>query len=650
MDSVRWPTALAAGIAVLVGATSLAAQPTYTVIANLGSIGGDAPLGGVIRGADGALYGTTSEGGAANCGLVYRIDQAGTLSRVHEFSLPDGCKPVGELALGPDGGLYGVTSDDVNSGGLPVGYGTIYKVDADGTFTVLHRFGPPAPSDPEPWLVPSTPYAGLMLAPDGFFYGTARSADIYRISPDGAFAVIHRFPTRDFAPNHLQAALTMGSDGYLYSSSPTFELLIPRAGGTYFRVTIAGDYEGLRSFLVLRNNDGSIYSPEGAIPSGEVAAGPDGEIYGNNRFHGPNRGDTGTILRLRPGGDVVVLYAFAAGVDQAYSDGADPQTGLILGSDGYLYGTTSAGGANGNGTIFRIGREGGLATLRSFAEDGFAPTKGRLLEGAPGVFYGTAPSAAGGVVYELRVADALLAESRLATTNEDQTVEGVLTATGAGPSATFALISDGSRGVATIDPVTGAFAYTPDADVNGSDSFTFVVTDGARQSNPAMVTVTIVAVNDPPIAQDASLSTAENTPVEGTLSAPDPDSFGLRFAIVAAPTHGTVDLATTFSNRFTYTPVPGYTGRHRLPSRPAISNWAATSPRCRSPIWAHSPFRVAHGAARRREAVRLASRRRRADGLRRRAHRNAAITTRRTQLRTRFPSAPVCAGTSSGCT
>ena len=188
---------------------------------------------------------------------------------------------------------------------------------------------------------------------------------------------------------------------------------------------------------------------------------------------------------------MVVLYAFAAGVDQAYSDGADPQTGLILGSDGYVYGTTSEGGANGNGTIFRMSREGGLATLRSFAEDGFSPTKGRLLEAAPGVFYGTAPSATGGVVYELRVADALLAESRLVTTNEDQTVEGVLTATGAGPSATFALVSDGSRGVATIDPVTGAFTYTPDADVNGSDSFTFSVTDGTQQSNLATVTVRI---------------------------------------------------------------------------------------------------------------------------------------------------------------
>ena len=270
-------------------------------------------------------------------------------------------------------------------------------------------------------------------------------------------------------------------------------MLVPRAGGTYFRVTTAGDLDWAVSFLVLLNpDDGSIFSPQGAFPSGEVAAGPDGEIYGNNRFYGPNRGDAGTILRLRPGGDVVVLYAFAAGVNQAYSDGAVPQTGLILGSDGYVYGTTSEGGANGNGTIFRMSREGGLATLRLFAEDGFSPTKGRLFEAAPGVFYGTAPSATGGVVYELRVADALLAESRLVTTSEDQPVSGVLTATGAGPSATFALVSNGSRGVATIDPVTGAFTYTPDADVNGSDSFTFSVTDGARQSNLATVTVRIV--------------------------------------------------------------------------------------------------------------------------------------------------------------
>jgi uncharacterized repeat protein (TIGR03803 family) len=553
MDPVRWPTALAVGIAVVAGATSLSAQPTYTVIADLGSIAGRTPLGGVIRGADGALYGTTFEGGAENCGLVYRIDPAGTLSSVHEFGQSSGgCGPVGELALGPDGSLYGVAYKT----------STIYKIAADGTFTVLYQFPPPLPPDPsqpEPFLVPFGPFSGPTLAPDGFFYGTTVSSDVYRISPEGAFSLVHQFQP-DLQPNGLVASLTVGADGYLYGTSPTFYIIVPRDGGTLFRVNPAGGAEVLRYFFVLRDpTNGTIFSPEGAFPRGELAAGPDGEFYGATERYGPNNGDQGTILRRQPDGTIVVLHAFAADPHQVFIDGAAPQAGLILGSDGYVYGTTPAGGANGNGTIFRIGRGGGLATLRSFAEDGLKPTKGRLFEGAPGVFYGTAPSTSGGVVYELRVADALLAESRLVTTNEDQAVEGILTATGSGPTATFALVSNGSRGVATIDPVTGAFTYTPDADVNGSDTFTFVVTDGARQSNPAMVTVQIVEVNDPPVALDSSLTTPENTPVQGTLSAQDPDSPSLSFAIVTMPTKGTVDL-TPFTNQFTYTPAPGATG------------------------------------------------------------------------------------------
>lgn len=141
MVHARWPKELAVCIAVLACAHDLSAQVAYTVVADLGTVGGAAPLGGVVRGADGALYGTTSEGGAENCGIVYRIDQTGTLSRIHEFSRPDGCGPVGELALGPDGGLYGVAfRGGIVSEQVTLGAGTIYKIASDGTFTVLHRF------------------------------------------------------------------------------------------------------------------------------------------------------------------------------------------------------------------------------------------------------------------------------------------------------------------------------------------------------------------------------------------------------------------------------------------------------------------------------------------------------------------------------
>ncbi len=549
---------IVACIVLLAPASALYAQVGYTVVANLGSVGGAAPLGGVIRGADGALYGTTSEGGAENCGIVFRLDAAGALSRIHEFSQPDGCRPVGELALGPDGALYGVTNrgGDANP---QRGVGTIYKIALDGTFTVLHRLVLPLVIPPEPWLIPGTPDAGLTLAPDGFFYGTLRSSDVFRISLDGAFALVHQF-SAEAEPVDLAAALVLGADGYLYSTSPN--VLTTRIGaGAIFRVSLAGAAEVVYRFMDFGHVlPGVSARPEGAFPFGELAAGPDAEFYGANSSSGPSVIDRGTIFRLQPDGTLAVLHAFPQLADQSLPDGASPRGGVILGGDGYIYGTTSTGGANGNGTVFRIGRNGGLATLRSFAQDGLAPTKGRLLETAPGVFYGTAPSASGGVVYQLTIAGALLAESRILATNEDQATNGVLTATGGGPSTTFSLLTNGSRGVATIDPATGAFTYTPNPNAFGTDTFRFSVTDGARQSNIATVTVRIVEAPDPPIAVGSSISTPENTPVQATLTASDPDGAFLTFDVVTPPTKGTVDL-NRFTGLFTYTPNPGVTGQ-----------------------------------------------------------------------------------------
>lgn len=396
---------IAACFAVLAFAPDLFAQVVYTVVADLGRVGGSAPLGGVIRGADGALYGTTAEGGAGNCGIVYRLDTTGQLSLVHEFSEPDGCRPVGELALGTDGSLYGVTflggdADPQRAGG------TIYKIASDGTYTVLYRFAAPFDDDPEPWLVPYIPYAGLTLAPDGFFYGTLRSNDVFRISPDGAFGLLHQF-FNESEPQELSASLTLAADGHLYSTSTTTLFIRPRAG-SIFRVSLAGDADVLYRFPDFGLPPPEISAiPEGGYPTGELAAGPDGEFYGANSDGGPSVTDRGTIFRLQPDGTLVVLHVFSMGEGQSYPDGAHPLGGLILGTNGHVYGTTSAGGASGNGTIFRVSPAGVFTTLRSFAQDGFAPTKGRLLEAMPGVFYGTAPSASGGVVYQMLVSSSL---------------------------------------------------------------------------------------------------------------------------------------------------------------------------------------------------------------------------------------------------
>lgn len=387
-------------VAVLASPPDLFAQVTYDIVADLTTVGGAAPLGGVTRGADGALYGTTSLGGAENCGIVYRLDAAGRLSLIHEFSEPDGCRPMGELALGPDGSLYGVASQGGYANELlPAGSGTIYRIASDGTFTVLYRLPPPAVGDT--YLAPFWPRAGLTLGPDDFFYGTLFSSDVFRISPDGAFALVRQFSAPD--PQELEAAVVFGPDGYLYTTTQTHLLATTRADrGSVFRVSLAGDSEELRHFYFFTAPDGAPSSPEGGYPAGEVVVRPEGTLYGANRQYGPNAAtDRGTIFRRDSDGTFTVLHAFSESLDHSYPDGATPVGGLIFGADGQIYGKTLAGGADGSGTIFSIDHDGVFTTLQSFPQDGYSQTKGRLFEPAPGVFYGTATSETGGVVYRV---------------------------------------------------------------------------------------------------------------------------------------------------------------------------------------------------------------------------------------------------------
>ncbi|HEB69945.1 MAG TPA: tandem-95 repeat protein, partial [Desulfobulbus sp.] len=98
----------------------------------------------------------------------------------------------------------------------------------------------------------------------------------------------------------------------------------------------------------------------------------------------------------------------------------------------------------------------------------------------------------------------------------------------------------------------GTFTYTPDANANGTDSFTFKAGDGTADSNSATVAITNNPVNDPPMAQAATFTTEEDTVLSGQLNATDIDGDTLSYALVDLPGNGTVTINT--NGTFTYTP------------------------------------------------------------------------------------------------
>ena len=154
------------------------------------------------------------------------------------------------------------------------------------------------------------------------------------------------------------------------------------------------------------------------------------------------------------------------------------------------------------------------------------------------------------------------AQGASVTTHQDEVLSGTLTASDAdGDPLTYLLVQDGSLGSVVItDAATGAFTYTPNPGVTGSDSFAFKVSDGLTESQVAWVSVEIRETNLDPVASDGAVSTAEDTPVSGLLSASDPNSDPLTFSIVSQGTLGAAEITDPASGAYTYTPNPNVSG------------------------------------------------------------------------------------------
>jgi uncharacterized repeat protein (TIGR03803 family) len=134
----------------------------FQVVYMFGSNGdadGLQPLGRLLQGQDGALYGTTELGGASELGLVYRVTLQGEETILHSFAGADGASPVSSLTQDAAGNLVGLSAQ-----GGALSHGAAWRMAADGSsFEVLYAFGVTRRDGSEP--------EDMMLAPDGHFYG-----------------------------------------------------------------------------------------------------------------------------------------------------------------------------------------------------------------------------------------------------------------------------------------------------------------------------------------------------------------------------------------------------------------------------------------------------------------------------------------------
>ena len=167
-----------------------------------------------------------------------------------------------------------------------------------------------------------------------------------------------------------------------------------------------------------------------------------------------------------------------------------------------------------------------------------------------------------GLIAVTAVNDAPVATDQAVGTDEDTATAIALSATDAeGSPLTYAIGTGPAHG--TLSGTAPTVTYTPAANYNGPDSFTFTANDGSLASNAATVTITVTAVNDAPVAAVDSYTTTEDTPL--TIAAPgvlandtDVDSTALTAGLVSGPAHGTLTLNPDGS--FIYTPAANFSG------------------------------------------------------------------------------------------
>ncbi len=351
----------------------VSASGAFELVYEFGMADGAMPRGSLFQDGDDTLWGLTQAGGPLGNGTAFSLAPSGAgFTTVHAFTAAEGSNPIGPPILHPDGNFYAVTTSEAAHQ-----WGTFFRMDPAGAVTTLHDFT--AGEIPSPLYLTladdgnyyggiffhvlridtsgnvssihdfSDPYPSairVMQGSDSALYGTTNrggafnDGNVFRLALDGTFTTLHDFSLSTDGAN-LYGGLVEADDGNFYGTATTGGQF---GDGFVFRVTPAGQFRIIYSFGAQGSGDAT-YGGNGLIQ------GSDGFLYGTTGGggHSGPSGD-GTVFRLDLQGTETVVHSFS----QGGGDGVGPLGALLEASDGLLYGTTQSGGQYGGGSVFRI--------------------------------------------------------------------------------------------------------------------------------------------------------------------------------------------------------------------------------------------------------------------------------------------------------
>jgi uncharacterized repeat protein (TIGR03803 family) len=311
---------------------SITTNGVFTSLVSFDSTNGSDPQAAVVQALDGDLYGTTDGGGTNSAGTVFRMTLEGSLTSLYSFSNKSSVNPYTPLVQAADGDFYGATAD----ADMP-GDGNIFEMTSNEAPSVIYSFTGGQDG--------TTPIGALAQGNDGNFYGMTTGGGayahggIFRMTPGGALTNIYYFKGLTDGYNPI-GALVQGTDGYFYGVTRRNTISGLAFYGTIFKVSSNGVFTTLYALNPFVNGDGE-------YPFAGLMQATDGNFYGTTLFS--SSAENGTLFRISPAGAFTTLAIF-----DGSDDGSQPEAALVQGPDGAFYGTTTAGGPYGKGSIFRL--------------------------------------------------------------------------------------------------------------------------------------------------------------------------------------------------------------------------------------------------------------------------------------------------------